>query len=556
MTDKEQKNNIVIKHPRIIEFYKKNKQIDIEKINLLYIDLLENILNVSIDTPLVVNQIMSALGCQNRDLNNLLSVVTTSSEIHKNELSNMKNIYSLSNENIKNEIDGIKNIISNLTSFITTKLYETKDNYIKELKDTLKNTDSNSILTIGNTVEKNNGLLIDKIMLILCDVIPKSHNKQYEEIIKVFKEDMLNSLDKIKTNNPENTIDKISSLVDTKYNNLVFSIQETMMKYIAQSEDRLTNNISQVKDISAKNTIIQDKINEELSVYLNKYKSSATKGSLSENHLYSVIEKEYSTSELTNTSNFTGMGDMILKRKDKIPILIENKDYTTNVKKDEVDKFIRDITKNKCHGLFISQHSGIVGKDNLQIDMHNNNILIYIHYCDYDIDKIKLAITIIDTLFDKLIDVNNDSSTISKEIIKNINYDYQTFLNNRESALHIIKDNYKKTLDLFTHFKLPSLEKYLSTHFADTKKNMVVCSYCKKYETGNLRSLARHSNSCKKNIPITDNNDILSNSDVSEPSPYEETNTSILIQPIKPKTKNKKVNKLLHIEPNETVVSI
>ena len=44
---------------------------------------------------------------------------------------------------------------------------------------------------------------------------------------------------------------------------------------------------------------------------------------MSENHLYNVIEKEYSTSELTNTSNFTGMGDMILKRKDKIPILIE-----------------------------------------------------------------------------------------------------------------------------------------------------------------------------------------------------------------------------------------
>jgi len=564
MVDKEPKTNIIIKHPRIIEFYKKNKQIDIETINLLYIDLLENIINVSIDTPSVVNQIMSVLGCQNRDLNNLLSIVTTSSEIHKNELSNMKNIYSLSNENIKNEIDGIKNIISNLTSFITNKLYETKDNYIKELKDILKNTDSNSILTIGNTIEKNNSLLIDKIMLILCDVIPKSHNKQYEDIIKVFKEDMLYSLDKIKTNNPENTIDKISSLVDSKYNNLVFNIQETMMKYISQSEDRLTNNISQVKDISAKNTIIQDKINEELSVYLNKYKSSATKGLLSENHLYNVIEKEYSTSELTNTCNFTGMGDMILKRKDKIPILIENKNYTTNVKKDEVDKFIRDISKNKYHGLFISQHSGIVGKDNLQIDMHNNNILIYIHYCDYDIDKIKLAITIIDNLFDKLIDVSNDSSTISKDIIKNINYDYQTFLTNRESALHIIKDNYKKTLDIFTHFKLPCLEKYLSTHFADTKKNMVLCSFCKKYETGNLRSLARHSNSCKQKFPINDsiteiitdnydvssnsdissNNDDLSNNNTSEPILYNEP--TISVKPIKPKnTKLKKKDLLI-----------
>ena len=269
---------IVLSNPRIIEFYNKNKQIDVEQVNLLYIDLLENIINTSIDTPSIVNQIMVSLGNQNRDLNNLLAVVSSSSEIHKNELSNIKSINALTNENIKNEIDSLKNVITNLGTFITTKLYETKDNYIKELRETLKNTDSNSILTIGTTVEKNNSLLIDKLMLILTDIVPKSHNKHYEDIIKIFKEDMNTSLDRLKNSNPENAIDKISSLVDNKYSNLVFNIQDTMMKYISQSEDRLTNNITQVKDISAKNTVIQDKINEELSVYLNKYKISASKG--------------------------------------------------------------------------------------------------------------------------------------------------------------------------------------------------------------------------------------------------------------------------------------
>jgi hypothetical protein len=539
---------IVLSNPRIIEFYNKNKQIDVEQVNLLYIDLLENIINTSIDTPSIVNQIMVSLGNQNRDLNNLLAVVSSSSEIHKNELSNIKSINALTNENIKNEIDSLKNVITNLGTFITTKLYETKDNYIKELRETLKNTDSNSILTIGTTVEKNNSLLIDKIMLILTDIVPKSHNKHYEDIIKIFKEDMNTSLDRLKNSNPENAIDKISSLVDNKYSNLVFNIQDTMMKYISQSEDRLTNNITQVKDISAKNTVIQDKINEELSVYLNKYKISASKGSISENNLYNIIEQEYPSSELSNTSNFTGMGDMILKRKEKIPILIENKDYTTNIKKEETDKFFRDITKNKYHGIFISQHSGIVGKENFQIDMHNNNILIYIHYCDYDIDKIKLAINTIDTLSDKFIDINIDSSSISREMIKNINYDYQSFLSNRESVLNVIKDNYKKTLDIFTHLKLPSLEKYLSLHFADTKKNKLLCSYCKKYETDNLRSLARHSSSCKKNITqsIDTINDGSSNtnSDISPEVPcIEDIAEPDMIHPIKIKTTKIKKSK-------------
>ena len=538
--------NIILSDQRIIDFYNKNKQIDVNKINLLYIDLLENIINTSIDTPSIVNQIMVSLGAQNRDLTNILSVITTSSEIHKNELSNIKSIYSLTTDNIKNDIDGLKNVISNLSSFITTKLYETKDTYIKELKDTLKDTQSGSQLNIGLTVEKNNVLLIDKIMLILNDVIPKSHNKQYEDIIRIFKDDMMVSLERIKSNNPENAIDKIATLVDTKYNALLFNIQDTMMKYISQSEDRLNNNIIQVKDISTKNTIIQDKINDELSIYLSKYKTSASKGAFSENHLYHIINKAYPSSELTNSSSFTGMGDMILKRKDYTPILFENKDYSINVKKDEVDKFIRDISKNEYNGIFISQHSGIVGKDNFQIDIHDKHILIYIHSCDYDIDKINLAINTIDTLTEKLIDINSDNSCISNDMIKMINNEYQTFLTNRETILHNFKDNYKKTLEIFTHLKLPSIEKYLSNHFADTKKNKLLCPHCNKYETDNRKSMARHAHTCKKNIVVNLNDSVSNASDeIPSPSPTPLHNDAISsniheLTPVIKKRKSKK----------------
>ena len=503
MTSKEEKkkpSSLTLHNPRVIEFYNKNKHIDIEKVNILYIDLLENVLNASVESPSMLNQIMLSLGNQNRDLNNLLAVITNTGEIHKSELSNIKTVYNHTTDNIKSEIEGLKNVISNLSSFITTKLYETKDNYIKELKDTLKNTDSSSILNIGLTVEKYNNSLIDKINLILNEVIPKSHNKQYEDIISVFKNDMITSLDKIKPNNTDNTIDRISLLVDTKYNNLVSTIQEKMLNSISQSEDRLNTNISQVRDLSLKTSLINEKINEDLSVYLNKSKISSIKGNISETILFNLIEKEYTSGELVNTSSFSGMGDMILKRTDMVPILIENKDYTSNVRREEIEKFIRDIDNTKHHGIFISQHSGVVGKNNFQIDIHNKNILIYIHNCDYDIDKIKLAITTIDTLSDKLIDINTDVCSITNDMIKDMNTDYQTFLTHRDNVLYQIKDNYKKTVEILTHMKLPSLEKYLSTHFAENKTNKLTCNLCKKYQTNNLRSLARHTNTkmCKK----------------------------------------------------------
>jgi hypothetical protein len=488
----------MIKNQRIIDFYNKNKQLDFEKVNLLYIDILENIINTSIESPSSVKLIMQSLGTQKTELNNILSVITSTSESYKNELSNIKHTYSLTTENIKNDMEGLKSMIINLSSVITTKLYETKDNYIKELKDTLKNTDAISILNIGTTIEKNNIQLVDKLMLILNDIVPKSQNKHYEDIIKIFKDDIISSLDKVKSHNPESIIEKISSIVDTKYNNLVINIQEHIMKSVSLSEDRINNNILHVKDISNKNNIIQDKINDELSIYLNKYKNSSSKGTLSENNLYNIIDKEFPSAELINTSNFTGMGDMILKRINNKPILFENKDYSNNVKKDEVDKFIRDISKNEHHGIFISQHSGIVGKEHFQIDIHNKNILIYIHNCNYDPDKIKLAVNTIDTLSIKLISVDSDNTTIPKEVIKQINDDYQHFLRQKESFLTTTKEYYKKTLDVFTQIKLPSLEKYLSNHFADSKVNKVLCTLCNKFETDNLRSLARHKQSCKK----------------------------------------------------------
>ena len=164
---------------------------------------------------------------------------------------------------------------------------------------------------------------------------------------------------------------------------------------------------------------------------------------------------------------------------------------------------MRDIENTKHHGIFISEHSGIVGKHNFQIDIHNKNILIYIHNCDYDIEKIKLAINTIDTLSNKLIDLNTDNKSISVDLIKNINIDYHTFLIQRDNLLNNIKDNYKKTLDILTNMKLPTLEIYLSTYFADNKKNKILCTHCKIYETDNLRSLARHTNTCKNKLHET-----------------------------------------------------
>jgi len=496
--------NIIIKNKKILDFYKKYKEIDIEKVNLLYIELFENFMSSTLDNPTIITSLMKTVEGQTKDITNVLALLNNSTEMHKNELTSMKTLYSLNSENIKNEIEHIKTLVSSvstsLNSTLSNKIYETKDNYLKELKELLINKENGSIVSLNSTIEKQNSILIDKLSLTLNEIIPKSNTKNYEDIIKFFKDDMKNTLDKINDPNSEITIDKISNIIDNKYNSHMFNLQEHLMKYIGMSEERLNTNLHQIKDISSKNSIIQEKMSEDFINYLNRYKTGSFKGTQGENKLYKIINDEYSSAELTNTSGLGGMGDMILKRVNKIPILIETKEYTTNVKKDEVEKFLKDVNNNKCCGIFLSQSSGIVGKDNFEININNKNILIFVHNVDYDVSKIKLAINTIDLLMDKLKNVDESNVTLSTDILNNINKEYQTFIFKKNLIISNLKDYYKKTLDQYCELILPNLEIFLSNYYADNKKKISTCEICKTFQTDSLKSLARHIQSCKKKI--------------------------------------------------------
>jgi hypothetical protein len=491
---------IVITNKKIINYFNKNRDVDIEKLILVNIELYETMKTVSLDNSTTVNNIMSTLQNQTKDITTLMSQVSSSNDIYKNELSSLKSIYTMNIENIKKDID-------NINTTITNKIYESKDTYIKELREILKSRENESIININGTIDKNNNALVNKLSLLLNDTLPTSINKHQTDIIKDFKEDMLKTLNKVIEYDPTVTIDKISNIVENKYNNLAFNIQDQLLKNININDDKISSNLLQIKEIAIKSSSVQDKITDELSSYLNKYKTSILKGNLGENRLHNIINDEYLSSEIINTSNSTGQGDLILKRPNKVPILFETKNYNTNVKKDEVDKFIRDIDNTKYNGIMLSQTSGIIGKDNFQIDIHNNNILVYIHKADYDISKIKLAVNTIDFLSDKILTMKDNKINIDAELLKEINSEYQQLIVIKENLNNNLKEYYKKTLDLYSNIDLPCLNKFLSNFYANNNKNIKICEICKKYESTSLLSLARHIQACKKKHNIIDNSE-------------------------------------------------
>jgi hypothetical protein len=182
---------IIIKNEKVLNFYNKNKHIDIEKINLKFIEIMETIMSSSLENPNVVNNILSALNSQHIELNNIQSIINHTSELNKKELSNIKDLYTSNISNIKSDIDNIKTTITSLNSNLTEKIYEIKEKYIIEMKEQLNYKELNTLTNLSSVMEKLNLTLADKLSLIITEIIPKTQNQQHNEIVSLFKNDLL-----------------------------------------------------------------------------------------------------------------------------------------------------------------------------------------------------------------------------------------------------------------------------------------------------------------------------------------------------------------------------
>ena len=151
-----------------------------------------------------------------------------------------------------------------------------------------------------------------------------------------------------------------------------------------------------------------------------------------------------------------------------------------------------------------------------------SHIVIYIHNVDYSPQLIKLAIDIIDNLSPKLellitnSPISNDNLQIENEVLKSINNEYQTFINEKISIIELCKTFNKELLSKLENMVFPNLDKLLTPHFSNIvtlNTNILLCDICNKFEASNNRSLNRHKSSCikkhKQHVLNTTNDEIV-----------------------------------------------
>jgi cytochrome c556 len=142
-----------------------------------------------------------------------------------------------------------------------------------------------------------------------------------------------------------------------------------------------------------------------------------------------------------------------------------------------------------------------VYKENFHIDIIDNLIHLYIPNAGYDIEKIKLAINVVDSLAEKLNLAQSDSNTdegfeISMVQFENLKNEYCEFANKKSDMLDLIRSITKQLTDKLDAIEVPVLKK-MTVGDTETKNLGIVCSLCHKFNAKNKASLGAHMKHCK-----------------------------------------------------------
>jgi hypothetical protein len=314
------------------------------------------------------------------------------------------------------------------------------------------------------------------------------------EIKKEYVEDL-------KTNLLIHTSDKITPFI----NQANQGIQDKMQLFFGEKVIGIENKLNQVVEYYKKNMDNNVQLAENVAALVKKMENSSIKGGISENLLNNVLVNSFPNGELVNTSKETHHGDILLKRTNKVDILFENKDYSSNVPKKEIEKFIEDINLHDCCGIMLSQKSGISLKDNFQIEIHGENIVIYLHNVMYSNDLIKTAVNIIDHLQKHITSNIENSIEIDQDILDSINMEYKNYVLQRLEHIESIKNMSNKLIKEVENFNFNSIEILLNKHYTNSITNEFECICGRIWKT--KRSMGCHQKTCKmfkeKHLSIT-----------------------------------------------------
>ena len=242
------------------------------------------------------------------------------------------------------------------------------------------------------------------------------------------------------------------------------------------------------------NSEIGDKINSlesSLTKLIGLSSNSCKKGNFGENVLEEIFSKRYGDIQFDRKSNVAHSGDAWLYLPDGKLIMLESKNYTTTVNKDEIIKLQSDMINHHIKwGILASFNSSIQGMRELDLHTFNHNnetyFIIMISNLSTDIHKLDLGLQIIRKLiltindlpqFPWVIkDISQSLNELNQIVLKNYflrdsYYNMERDVQKSLSNYHIILRDYQYDIEIKIKEIISKITETMNTSIENNKNN-------------------------------------------------------------------------------------
>ena len=198
--------------------------------------------------------------------------------------------------------------------------------------------------------------------------------------------------------------------------------------------------------------------------------TSNKKGEISEQLVYNMINDKYPNYSYDVKRHIAHHADGELTSPTGMKCLVEIKNYTHTVNKDEINKFKDDLkTTNNNLGIFISLQTNISGRRLIDYETYDDTHIIYISKIMEDCNKLDCGILLLESIY-KLIKKDNIEIKV-KQIKQTIYHNFEELenlifkTNKIRQKYDVLEKNIKENLDKFylelRNYELEIKEKFI-----------------------------------------------------------------------------------------------
>lgn len=268
--------------------------------------------------------------------------------------------------------------------------------------------------------------------------------------------------------------------------------------------ERIENIKDEIKD-EIHNSEITDKINSlesSLSKLIGLSSNSCKKGNFGENVLEEIFSKRYGDIQFERKSSVPHSGDAWLYLPDSRIIMLESKNYTSTVNKEEINKLQSDMINHHIKwGILTSFNSQIQGMKEMDFHTftHNNEtyFVLMIANLSADIHKLDLGLQITRKLMDSIgnlpefpwvvKDITHSLTELSQIIQKNYflrdaYYNMERDIQKSLSGYHVLLRDYQYDIEKKINEIISKIQSTMKTTVELTKKEPDYQTILEKYQ--------------------------------------------------------------------------